>query len=143
MAEKYKCVACYKKYSLAQTKSCPQCETPAQLDPNLSPNEIEAFLLTGSEDESTYSISLEDLEEEVSEAKRGVRSLASAFLMLIISMIIGGFIYTLGTTEQVACVLQRRSCSGGTSTVGLIILAVGLLSSLSLAISALISSRRR
>ena len=141
MAEKYTCKACYKKFVATKNSKCPQCGTVVELKSTPSLNGIEELLLAEEDYEDPIS-TLEDLEYEVGKAKQGVRSLATAFIVLIFSTIVGGAIFTMGTVSNVACALQRQSCSSGSESIGLIIVVVGLLVSIGLAASALVSAKR-
>ena len=141
MSDKYTCKACYKKFVATRNSKCPQCGTKVELDPVLNPKEIEEFLLA-SEDYEDPIPTVEDLEYEVDKAKQGVRSLAVGLIVLIFSMIIGGAFFAIGTVSNAVCAIQKNDCTSGNESVGLIIIVVGLLTSIGLAASALTSAKR-
>ena len=141
MAEKYTCKACYKKFTAKQKSKCPQCGTSAQLQDDLSPAEIHDFLLAGA-DSGDQILTFEDLEYELDNAKRGVRLLGGSVVILIFSIIIGGAFFAYGSISRVSCVFQSSSCGADTSSIGLIIMVVGLLVSIALATSAITAARR-
>jgi DNA-directed RNA polymerase subunit RPC12/RpoP len=141
MSDKYTCKACYKKFVATRNSKCPQCGTKVE---NKASNPVtKSQDVSWAEEDYLDPIpTIEDLEYEVDKAKRGVRSLAIAFIVLIFSSLVGGALFTIGTISQATCALQNQNCSSANQGIGLAVISIGLLVSVALSASALVSAKR-
>jgi len=136
MAEKIKCIHCYKKYDPDRNKKCPLCGLPQS---TISDTEdfIESQL--DGEDYLEIDTSIADLQDQVNSARSSANQAAAGLFIALLGTGAGFFLVITGYVNQLRCLVEQSTCAGGDSTgLGIAVVGVSYVIALGLSVSAML-----